>query len=491
MSANHFIQRTGFPFLEKTSQIFSPIKSFERSVRGTFSKVSLSVPSSQKGYYRVKCLHSKGKEITFANVKVIWKTMERKLRIGVFGGARGNSMIQVLLHHPEAELVAVCDKYAPLLEAAKRNAEEAGLHIAVFNNFEDFLAYDMDAVVLANYATEHATFAIRCLRAGKHVMSEVLPSETMAQAVALIEAVEETGLVYTYAENYCYMDQTFEMWRKYKEGAIGEVTYAECEYVHDCSACWLDITYGEASHWRNHLCPTFYCTHSLGPIMTITGRRPVQVVGFENPPIPEFYQLGHAGGHASGIEMVTLDNGAIVKSIHGPLKLEPAHTDYKVYATKGYLGTADGTVRLYQEGEHSCQGENTFYAPQKFVSADLANQSGIASHGGSDFYPTHFFIEKILGKPDGKWAIDVYQAVDMGICGILAFRSILNGNQPMKIPNLRNREERDAWRNDNACTNAQVAGDAVLPCSSYPEKPLSEEAAAANRAKWRANHPEG
>ena len=102
-------------------------------------------------------------------------------------------MIQVLLHHPDAELVAVCDKYQPLLDKAKAEAEAAGLNIRVFNNFDDFLAYDMDAVVLANYATEHATFAIRCLRAGKHVMSEVLPSETMAQAVELIETVEETG----------------------------------------------------------------------------------------------------------------------------------------------------------------------------------------------------------------------------------------------------------------------------------------------------------
>ena len=50
----------------------------------------------------------------------------------------------------------------------------------------------MDAVVLANYATEHATYAIRCLNAGKHVLSEVLPSETMAQAVELIETVEKT-----------------------------------------------------------------------------------------------------------------------------------------------------------------------------------------------------------------------------------------------------------------------------------------------------------
>ena len=226
----------------------------------------------------------------------------------------------------------------------------------------------------------------------------------------------------------------------------------------------------------------------------ITGHRPVQVVGFENPPIDEFYRLGHAGGHASGIEMVTLDNGAIVKSIHGPLKLEPAHTAYKVYATKGYLGT-DGTetgagqVRLYREGPVTGQGENTFYTPEKFVSADLVNKSGIATHGGSDFYPTHFFIEKILGNPDGDWAIDVYQAVDMGICGILAFRSILSGNQPVKVPNLRNKEERDAWRNDNACTNAAVAGAQVLPCSSYPEKPLSPEEAAENRAKWLAGHP--
>lgn len=123
--------------------------------------------------------------------------MSRKLRIGVFGGARGSYMMKVLLHHPDAELVAVCDKYQPLLDKAKAEAEEAGLEIALFNNFEDFIEYDMDAVVLANYATEHATFAIRCLHAGKHVMSEVLPSETMAQAVKLIEAVEETGLVST------------------------------------------------------------------------------------------------------------------------------------------------------------------------------------------------------------------------------------------------------------------------------------------------------
>ena len=79
--------------------------------------------------------------------------MAKKLRIGVFGGARGTAMIEALLHHPEAELAAVCDRYEPLLDQAQKKAEELGQHIALFKNFDDFIAYDLDAVVLEKYAT--------------------------------------------------------------------------------------------------------------------------------------------------------------------------------------------------------------------------------------------------------------------------------------------------------------------------------------------------
>ncbi len=409
----------------------------------------------------------------------------KKLKIGVFGGARGKSMIEALLKHPKAELAAVCDKYTPLLDETREKAKEFGCDVACFESFDDFINYDLDAVILANYATEHTPFAIKAMNAGKHVMSEVLPSQTMAEAIELIETVERTGLVYTYAENYCYMNNTFEMWNRYKKGDIGEITSANCEYIHDCAGCWLDITYGEVNHWRNHIYPTFYCTHSLGPILMMTDRRPVQVVGFENPPIEEFYKLGHSGGHASGTEMVTLDNGAIVRSIHGPLKREPAHTTYEVYGTKGYIGSnKENEVTVYRESEITCQGETDVYKPESFVAAEQKISSNVGTHGGSDFYPTHLFIEKILGNPDGDWAIDVYQAVDMGICGILAYRSILSGNQPIKVPNFRNKEERDAYRNDRACTDPVVAGNQLIPCSSYPEKNISESDAKALRKQW-------
>ena len=413
--------------------------------------------------------------------------MANKIRIGVFGAFRGKTMIQVLAYHPDAALVAVCDRHRPLLDEVGKLAEEAHIQVALYEDFEEFFQHDMDAVVLANYANEHAPYAIRLLRAGRHVLSEVLPCQTMAEAVALIEAVEESGKVYAYAENYCYMDNTFEMWRRYKNGDIGEVTYAEGEYIHDCAAIWPGITYGDRNHWRNRMYPTFYCTHSIGPMLAITGRRPVRVTGYETPPNPQMTALGHPGGQAGGVEMLVLDNGAIAKSVHGGLKREPGSINYEVYGTKGMMETErfDGArLTVYREGEQLCKGDLSTYVPEKFVSPDLVAASGVGGNNGSDFYATHFFIEKILGRPDGAYSLDVYQAVDMGICGILAFRSILNGGVPIDVPNLRNPEERDAWRQDNACTDPAVAGDQLLPLTAYPEADVPDEVYERVRQLW-------
>lgn len=394
-----------------------------------------------------------------------------KIKVGVFGAARGMTMINVLAAHPEAELVAVCDKYRPLLDSVRKLADDRQVKLTLYENFDDFFNHDMDAVVLANYANEHVPFGVRLLKSGRHIMSEVLPCETMAQAVELIEAVEESGKVYTYAENYCYMSAPFEMRRRYENGDIGEVQYAEGEYVHDCSSIWPQITYGERNHWRNRMYSTFYCTHSIGPIITITGRRPVQVVGFEtNPNISRAASAGFGFKGGSGaIEMVTLDNGAVLKSIHGGLKREPGSINYEIYGTGGMMETHrwDGEkMAVYTEGEKLCRGELTHYKPEPFITSELARKT--AGHGGSDFYTTHFFLEKILGTDDGhKYSIDVYTAVDMGICGILAYRSVLNGNTPVKVPNLRDKEERGVYRNDNACTSPAVAGNQILPVSPY------------------------
>ena len=140
----------------------------------------------------------------------------RKCRIGVVGIGRGSMMWNYCKDADNAELVAICDKWEQGLENVKKELGTGG--ISYYTDYDEFLKHDMDAVMLANYATEHAPFAIKAMEAGKSVISEVLPCQTMAEAVALIECTVRTGKTYCYAENYCFMGAPREIRKKYKEG---------------------------------------------------------------------------------------------------------------------------------------------------------------------------------------------------------------------------------------------------------------------------------
>lgn len=393
----------------------------------------------------------------------------KKIKIGVFGAGRGRSMMYGLMNNQDAELVAICDSYAPFKHRVAEITKTLGTKVSFYHDFDKFMNHEMDAVVLANYANEHAPYAIRLLHSGRHVMSEVLACQTLREAVDLIEAVEATGKIYTYAENYCYFRATQEMKRLYQAGNIGEFTHGEGEYVHDCSPIWPEITRGETNHWRNRAYSTFYCTHSLGPVMTITGTRPVRVIGLEGPISQEMKDLGYRGaGH--GMEIIQMDNKATVKSLHGfGLKRTPDSIWYSIYGTKGMMesdrfGERFDRINVFRENDKETPFEKS-YLPNFPVSLQGAN-----GHGGSDFYTLHCFLEKILKRPFGKHAIDVYTAVDMTITGLLAYRSICSGNIPMDVPDFRQKKNRDAFRHDNWCTDPAVAGKEVAPCA-YPDDP--------------------
>lgn len=389
-----------------------------------------------------------------------------KVKIGVLGAYRGTSMINYCKRADDAEVVAICDKSPDALEMQQKNAEE--LNITFYNNFDDFIKHDMDAVVLANYANEHAPFAIRSMKEGKHVFSESLPVQTMKEAVELIEAVEETGKIYAYGENYCYMPASYEMKKLYKQGKIGEFEYGECEYIHNCESIWPSITYGEKDHWRNNMYSTYYCTHSLGPLIHMTGLRPVLVTGFEGIKNERGLRTGAKGGQF-GIEMVTLENGGIIKSIHGGLYKNSVW--YSAYGSKGRMecGREDAQDGHIYKIYVNCDKYSGEYGEKKIESYNPTHgheeKTEGFGHGGSDFYCMYHFIEKIKGNPDAD-IIDVYEALDMFLPGMFAYRSILDGGAAKEIPNLRDNTIRDLWRNDTSCTDPKVAGDMLLPTFS-------------------------
>ena len=397
-----------------------------------------------------------------------------KVRVGVIGLGRGMTMINYCKKSDNAQLVAVCDKWIDKLEGKKEEFDKIG--VATYTSYDEFLNHPMDVVILANYANEHAPFAIKAMEKGLDVFSEVLPCQCLKEAVDLVETIERTGRKYCYLENYCFMPAPAEMRRLYREGVLGEFEYGEGEYVHNCESVWPQLTYGEKDHWRNNVYSTFYCTHSMGPIIHITGLRPVEVTGNEIFS-PRTHRVGNKRACVA-VELVRLSNGAVFKSLHGGLYMNSIW--YSIYGSKGRMESAredaqSGDVSKIYVNVDNFDGEYTPHPVHSYNPIRPMHEKSIdAGHGGSDFYAMWNAIEFIKGNPDAE-VIDVYEALDMYLPGLCAYFSVLEGGIPVKVPDMRDKATRDLYRNDTRCTDPKVAGDQLLPTTSRGTPEIPDE----------------
>lgn len=399
----------------------------------------------------------------------------KKVRIGVLGCGRGNTMIDYCLKNKDVELVAICDFNDYYLSQTAEKLKKHKMPTKVFKNFDEFLECEMDGVVLANYANDHAPFAVRCLDKGINVMSEVLPCENLKEAVELVEAVERSGKVYSYAENYCFFNCTREMRRLYKKGILGEIMYAEGEYIHNCEGIWGELTKADRNHWRNTKSAFFYCTHSAGPIIHVTGLRPVKVQGIEGDYSQKMKDLG-AGGASIAVEMVTLENGATFKSIHGG-GLSESSVWYSMYCTEMEIESGreipaptGGLSHVYIKDDRHVPGRKKFFRSYHVKESREARRSG---HGGSDWYTMHNFVSAIRGEE--AEIIGVYEALDMFFVGHFGFLSALNKGIVTEIPDFRDPKVRESYRNDIRCCTPAKAGDQVLPSNAQGGMQTTDE----------------
>jgi len=374
----------------------------------------------------------------------IFKT-DKGIRLGIWGLGRGMGFYKTCAAL-NFEVVAGCD-YNEHMRDRFLKASPGGF---VTDNDEDFLAYDMDAVLLATYCPAHAEHAIRCLQAGKHVLSEVTSFHTMAEGVRLVEAVEKSGLVYNLAENYPFSKANMYLADKWQQGLFGDLMYAEYEYVHECrSLCYtyidgMPVEPGWTVHnWRSWLHAHYYNTHSLGPMMIITGLRPTRVTalpaeqrlaGYLMNPVTD--QPARGAGVAASL--INMSNGSVVRNLMGQTTSDSG--SQRLWGTRGAARIDAG---LYLRLGGSGRSPMLRVEPQWPAWGSFADTMG---HGGGDFWVLYYFARQILqGSPA---PFDIYAAADCTIPGLLAYRSSMEGGRPLDVPDFRNKRERAKYRND-------------------------------------------
>ncbi|WP_208115425.1 hypothetical protein [Nocardia ignorata] len=71
------------------------------------------------------------------------------------------------------------------------------------------------------------------------------------------------------------------------DGEIGRPTLIEADYLHAMSPADVTGLIGDPAHWRGRIEPTASCTHTLSPILSLTGELPVEVSAYPVEPKAE------------------------------------------------------------------------------------------------------------------------------------------------------------------------------------------------------------
>ncbi|OGV83597.1 MAG: hypothetical protein A2340_00420 [Lentisphaerae bacterium RIFOXYB12_FULL_60_10] len=410
------------------------------------------------------------------------KSKQRLIRVGVIGVGRGQSYAQGATDLVGMKLVAICDTWKERLQQVGKK-----YGVTTYTSYDKFLEHDLDAVVLANYFHEHAPFAIKALKAGKHVMSECTSNGTMAEGVELCRTVEKTGKTYMLAENYPYTAFNMEMRRAYRAGEIGRATYADGEYNHPMPTdARLSISPG-FEHWRNWLPSTYYCTHALAPLMYITDTMPKKINGLSIA-IPESNREVVRKADAGSVILCRMDNGAVFR-LFG--LIVPGHSNwYRIHGTRGAMETTrgpgyfgPGQIRIWHEEWDLKPGESAdrTYVPDWPEHADLARRAG---HGGGDFWTNFEFANAIRsGRPP---FLDVYRGVAMSSVGILAWKSALQDGAPFDMPDFRKESSRKKFENDHWSPWPKDAGPGQPPPSIVGDLKPTKLALANAKRVWKS-----
>jgi predicted dehydrogenase len=344
-----------------------------------------------------------------------WKPVsDRKIRVGIvgygvcrFGAAFG------FQDHPNVEVVAVSDLFpdrcANLAKACRCDKTYPSLEELVKDN-------TIEAVFCATDAPSHARHCMEVLRHGKHVACAVPAVHgSLDDAEKLFEVVKSSGRKYMMFETSYFHEDLHAMRQIYRAGGFGKLIYSEGEYYHD-SVEQIDSYKG----WRIGLPPQWYPTHSNAYYVGVTGGSFTEVSCMGMPCEKELYQPeNNRYGNPFGtqIAMFRTNEGGIARM--GVSWDTPGDHGEKgrIRGQKGsYYGKYEGRVKTLPVTERPA----------------LPPGVKAGGHGGSHGRLTDEFVTAILA--DRTPLVDITDALNMTVAGVVAHQSALKGGELMKIP---------------------------------------------------------
>ncbi|MDI6411199.1 Gfo/Idh/MocA family oxidoreductase [Streptomyces albus] len=324
------------------------------------------------------------------------------------------------------EVAALCDPDRELLAAASARFPAA----RTATGWQELLDADVSAVVLAHDFDAHAEPALAFLARGVHVLSECAACVTEEEGRALVRAAEESTATYSFAENYVEHPHVRAVAGLVAAGEIGEVELIECDYVHGLAPSDVAALAGDPAHWRGRIGPTAYCTHTLSPVLDVTGAWPVEVTA---------HPVGRDPRPMAVVLVTRLSTGALAVTRQTFLQGEP-DSHWSWLSVRGSRGLAESlrapgqdawSVRLRNEPwAHGGSLRDEVRAPAPTV---LRGETVVPMEAGTALVAEAFWRTVTEGAAP---RVPVRAAVAASLVGVAAARSLARGSVPCPVPRV-------------------------------------------------------
>jgi predicted dehydrogenase len=374
---------------------------------------------------------------------------EKKIKVVLVGMSFGAEFVPIYLHHPGVEELAICDM-------DEKTLHEMGDKFSIktrFNNFEDVIASEYDAVHLVTPIQYHAPQSVAALRSGKHVACTIPVGLSMQELRDVVTAQKESGKNYMMMETAVYTREFLFANDMYEKGEFGKVQFMK-------GAHWQDMD-GWPDYWKGFP-PLMHITHAIAPALALVGKRTTSVRCLGSGSMRE--ELVQKYNNPFPIETGIFeleDSDVAVEVTRSMFHTARSYTEsFHIYGDKAtfeWQQLEHENPLLFKMGEldgHRGRPitEERFVAPdrQDLLPKEIRRftQKGVydetnehlsfiqgGGHGGSHPHLVHEFVQSIL--EERKPSIDVATAANWTAAGICAHESAMNGGKVVVVQEFK------------------------------------------------------
>lgn len=364
----------------------------------------------------------------------------KSVKVAIAGLGFGAEFIPIYQAHPDAELVAVCqrtehklDRIADHFDVPKR-----------FTAFDELLRDpEIDAVHINTPIPDHADQSVAALEAGKHVACTVPMATTLEECRRVVDAANASGKNYMMMETVVYSREFLHVRELLAQGVIGELQFLRGAHHQDMA--------GWPGYWEG-LPPMHYATHAVSPLLALAGNLADQVTCVGSGRISAEFTSRYGSPFAVESALLTIRDsdvkGEFTRSLFDTAR--EYVESFSVYGDRASFEWQQTHAREHvlftgEDAQDLTVPDYAHLLPEPirpYTTAGVYDEENEhlsfvqgSGHGGSHPHLAHEFIRSIVDERPS--AIDAVTAANWTAVGLCAHESAMQGGVPVDVPDFQ------------------------------------------------------